>query len=80
MVLIDVKDNGRGIDEKDHERIFELFRRAGRQDQKGEGVGLSHVRALVRRMGGDIKVTSSLNKGAVFHIALPVYLRNAGAA
>ena len=41
---------------QDHERIFELFRRAGAQDRPGEGIGLAHVRALVRRLGGDITV------------------------
>ena len=43
---IEVADNGRGIAPQDHERIFELFRRSGSQDQPGEGIGLAHVRAL----------------------------------
>jgi signal transduction histidine kinase len=55
FVVIEVSDNGRGIDPRDHERIFELFRRAGKQDVAGEGIGLAHVRALVRRLGGSIK-------------------------
>lgn len=49
FVVIRVSDNGRGIDKKDYERIFELFRRAGVQDRPGEGIGLAHVRAMVRR-------------------------------
>jgi signal transduction histidine kinase len=53
-VFIDVEDNGRGIDPKDHSRVFDLFRRAGAQDRPGEGIGLAHVRALVRRLGGTI--------------------------
>ena len=52
VAIFEVTDNGRGIDPKDHERIFDLFRRAGIQDQPGEGIGLAHVRALVRRLGG----------------------------
>lgn len=71
FVVIQVSDNGRGIDPKDHERIFELFRRAGKQDVAGEGIGLAHVRALVRRLGGSIKVESALNEGTTFTIILP---------
>jgi signal transduction histidine kinase len=71
FVVIEVSDNGRGIDPRDHERIFELFRRAGKQDVAGEGIGLAHVRALVRRLGGSIKVESALNQGTTFTIILP---------
>ena len=67
----EVQDNGRGIDPKDHERVFELFRRAGAQDQPGEGIGLAHVRALVYRLGGTITVDSELDRGATFRICLP---------
>lgn len=70
-VKINVKDNGRGIEEKDLERIFELFRRAGSQDRPGEGVGLAHVRALVRRMGGDVTVRSQFGHGTTFEVDLP---------
>ena len=70
-VQITVSDNGRGIDPKDHERIFELFRRAGAQDRPGEGIGLAHVRAMVRRLGGDITVRSRLGEGASFRLDLP---------
>jgi len=71
FAVIQVSDNGRGVDPKDHERIFELFRRAGAQDVPGEGIGLAHVRALVRRIGGSIKVESALNRGTIFTIILP---------
>jgi signal transduction histidine kinase len=70
-VLISVSDNGRGIAEQDYQRIFELFRRAGEQNQPGEGVGLAHVRALVRRLGGDITVQSRLGEGSTFRVDLP---------
>ncbi|MFZ5778621.1 MAG: sensor histidine kinase [Pseudomonadota bacterium] len=74
-VVIEVSDNGRGIAAQDHERIFELFRRAGRQDRPGEGIGLAHVRALTRRLGGDITVQSELGQGATFRMDLPRRLR-----
>jgi signal transduction histidine kinase len=70
-VVIKVIDNGRGIAEQDRERVFELFRRAGRQDQPGEGIGLAHVRAQVRRLGGDITVWSRLGEGSEFRVVLP---------
>ena len=67
-----VADNGRGIDPRDHERVFELFRRSGVQDQAGEGIGLAHVRALAYRLGGIVDVESALGEGATFRIDLPV--------
>lgn len=70
-VVYEVADNGRGVDPKDHERIFDLFRRSGPQNQPGEGIGLAHVRALVHRLGGVITVSSALDQGAVFHLSLP---------
>lgn len=70
-VVYEVEDNGRGVAAKDHERIFELFRRAGTQDQPGEGLGLAHVRALVYRLGGTITCSSELGRGATFRISLP---------
>ncbi len=71
MVRIEVEDNGRGIAEQDHERIFELFRRSGQQDQSGEGIGLAHVRSLARNLGGEITVQSRLGEGSTFVLRLP---------
>ncbi|MBB3972880.1 sensor histidine kinase [Hansschlegelia beijingensis] len=70
-----IEDNGRGIDAKDHERVFELFRRAGAQDKPGEGLGLAFVRASVRRLGGTISLTSEPGKGSTFHLTFPAVLR-----
>jgi signal transduction histidine kinase len=72
FAIFDVADNGRGIDPKDHQRIFELFRRAGTQDKPGQGIGLAHVRALVRRLGGTMSVASELHRGSTFTITLPL--------
>ncbi|TCL73848.1 phospho-acceptor domain-containing protein [Rhizobium sp. BK251] len=69
-VVLEIKDNGRGIAEEDLERIFELFRRSGRQDRSGDGVGLAHVRTLARRLGGDVEVHSVLGEGTAFQIAI----------
>ena len=78
-VVIDVADNGRGIAPGDHERVFELFRRSGVQDQPGEGLGLAHVRALSYRLGGVITCISSLGEGATFRLSLPRVLEVDGA-
>jgi signal transduction histidine kinase len=72
--VFEVEDNGRGVDPRDHDRIFELFRRAGSQDQPGEGIGLAHVRALARRLGGNVEIASALAQGSVFRVTLPVVL------
>jgi signal transduction histidine kinase len=70
-VKIEIEDNGRGIAATDHERIFELFRRSGAQNTAGEGIGLAHVRTMVRNLGGDIAVRSELGKGTTFTVTLP---------
>ena len=67
----DIKDNGRGIDSKDFERVFELFRRSGEQDQPGEGIGLAYVRNLARRLGGNVTVQSEFGTGSTFTVTLP---------
>jgi signal transduction histidine kinase len=82
MLRLEVADNGRGIAPEDHERIFELFRRSGLQDNPGEGIGLAHVRSLVRNLGGEITVTSTLGGGSTFIVRLPTdlsqYVRSHG--
>jgi signal transduction histidine kinase len=75
FAVIEVADNGRGIDPRDHQRIFELFRRAGAQDRPGQGIGLAHVRALVRRLGGTMSVSSELDSGSTFVVTLPINWR-----
>jgi signal transduction histidine kinase len=71
-LIYEIADNGRGIDPRDHARVFDLFRRSGAQDQPGEGIGLAHVRALVYRLGGIIDVSSQLGEGATFQLSLPI--------
>jgi signal transduction histidine kinase len=70
-ITYEIRDNGRGIDAKDRERIFDLFRRSGIQDRPGDGIGLAHARTLVRRLGGSIDVESEPDRGTVFKVMLP---------
>ncbi len=73
-IVYRISDNGRGISDRDHERIFELFRRSGKQDRPGEGLGLAFVRNSVRRLGGDITLESELGKGSTFLLKFPTRL------
>lgn len=66
-----ISDNGRGVSDRDHERIFELFRRSGKQDRPGEGLGLAFVRNSVRRLGGSIELESTLGEGSTFRLKFP---------
>jgi signal transduction histidine kinase len=77
-VIYEVQDNGRGIDAKDHQRVFDLFRRSGAQDQPGEGIGLAHVRALAYRLGGYIDLKSALGEGSTFQVNLPTTYADQG--
>jgi len=66
-----IRDNGRGIAVKDADKVFAPFRRAGKQDVPGEGMGLAYVQALVRRHGGRIWYDSEVGVGTTFHFTIP---------
>ncbi|MDY7078033.1 MAG: PAS domain S-box protein [Chloroflexota bacterium] len=70
-----ISDNGRGIAERDMDKVFAPFRRAGKQDVPGEGMGLAYVQALVRRHGGRIWVESELGKGSTFYFTISTSTR-----
>lgn len=74
-IVVEVEDNGRGISKQDHERVFDLFRRSGSQDQPGEGIGLAHVRTMIRNLGGDISLKSDIEQGTTMKLSLPRDLR-----
>jgi signal transduction histidine kinase len=73
-----VQDNGRGIAAADIPHVFEPFRRVGRQDVPGEGMGLAYVQMLVRRHGGEITCQSTLGVGTTFTFTLAHRLPRAG--
>lgn len=67
-----IQDNGRGIEEKDTEKVFSIFRRARNvKDVRGVGMGLAFVKATIRKMGGRIWYESELNRGTTFYVLLP---------
>jgi signal transduction histidine kinase len=70
-LVFHVGDNGRGIAAEDQEKIFALFRRSGKQDVQGEGMGLAYVKTLARRLGGRIWCESRLGEGSTFSFTIP---------
>jgi PAS domain S-box-containing protein len=64
--LFHVRDNGLGIAAEDIPKVFEPFRRVGKQDVPGEGMGLAYVQTLVRRHGGNIWCRSTPGAGTTF--------------
>jgi signal transduction histidine kinase len=72
FAVYEIEDNGRGIAAGDHERVFELFRRAGQQNVPGEGIGLAYVRQLIYRLGGTITLNSTFGQGTIFRLSLPL--------
>jgi signal transduction histidine kinase len=71
-VILEVSDSGGGISKDLHEQIFE----GGRSTKRGHrGMGLSLVRSLVRRSGGDIAIIERAGPGATFAVSFPVAAR-----
>jgi PAS domain S-box-containing protein len=68
---IEVADNGVGIPEEHHERIFRIFQRLHGRDVPGTGIGLAICRKVVERHHGSIEVGQSPYGGAAFTIVLP---------
>ncbi len=67
-----VVDDGQGIAEPYHARIFGLFQTLKPRDQvEGSGMGLAMVKKIVESQGGAIRVESSENCGATFHFTWP---------
>lgn len=71
QVQVRITDNGRGIAERDHLRIFRPMVRIGPTSDRGKGTGLSHARAILRRLGGDLSMVSDLAWGSTFTVSLP---------
>lgn len=61
-----VRDNGPGIDERHHERIFQIYQRVGDPAIEGSGMGLAIVKKQVEQFGGRIEVDSAIGQGSNF--------------
>lgn len=73
--IIIVKDNGRGIDEKDMPSLFDLYTRGAYDNDisvEGTGLGLSISKQIIELMNGTIDVDSKLGEGTIFTVKLPL--------
>jgi signal transduction histidine kinase len=74
-IIIEITDQGIGIDEKDIPHLFDRFYRADKSRTKnaapGYGLGLAIAKQIVDQHNGTIRVTSQLKKGTTFTIELP---------
>jgi len=71
-VLLSVRDNGIGFDNKFADKTFEVFYRLHKEDEyTGSGVGLGIVKRIINRCGGEIWAEGKVNEGAAFYFTLP---------
>ena len=83
-IQISVSDNGLGIAEEYHEKIFEMHKRLHTRDKyEGSGLGLSIANILVKKLKGRIELKSRVSAGSTFIVCLPkaqsIYRKNPAA-
>ncbi|MFN5912226.1 MAG: ATP-binding protein [Bacteroidota bacterium] len=67
-----IRDNGIGIPEEQHKKIFDIFTRLHNKDKyPGSGVGLSISKKMMEKMGGAIGLTSVPGEGSTFYLHFP---------
>lgn len=66
-----VRDNGPGISAEQQAQLFDQFTRLGKTDSQGHGLGLSIVKRIVEKLGGQVAVESSPGQGCTFSFTLP---------
>lgn len=74
-LLIDIADDGPGVDPDYHEMIFRRYAQVKEctiTPRQGHGLGLAGARILARCLGGDIELESIKGKGALFRVRLPI--------
>ncbi len=74
-ICIDVSDTGFGIDQRDFERVFDVFKQttSGKKSSGGTGLGMPISRTFARHLGGDIHILrSAIGKGTTFRIEFRV--------
>ncbi|MFN8623351.1 MAG: ATP-binding protein [Chloroflexota bacterium] len=71
LVVVSVRDNGRGIPPEQRERVFEVFTRStDEQDLAHAGIGLATVRRAARAMGTEVTLESEVGRGTLFSFTL----------
>ena len=71
MVRFWVRDNGPGIPPEAQARLFTPFTRLDQVRARGHGLGLSIVRRIVEKLGGQAGVESAVGQGSLFYFTLP---------
>jgi PAS domain S-box-containing protein len=66
-----IRDDGPGLTPEEQARLFSPFTRLGQAHIKGHGLGLSIVRRIVEKLGGQVGVESEVGQGSVFSFTLP---------
>jgi signal transduction histidine kinase/CheY-like chemotaxis protein len=69
IATFDIIDTGPGIAEEDQQRVFDPYERAD-GSAKGVGLGLPITKAIIRILGGDLKLTSTPGRGSCFTATL----------
>ena len=84
MVRFWVRDNGPGLTQAEQRQLFTPFTRLDQTRARGHGLGLSIVRRIVEKLGGQVGVESDVGQGSIFTFRLPGVptqdVRNTGAA
>jgi PAS domain S-box-containing protein len=67
-----IRDNGPGIDDKFHDKIFKIFQTVNTRDEfESSGVGLAIVKRLIEEENGKVWLESTIGEGTTFHFTLP---------
>jgi len=72
---LDIEDNGRGISQKEQQKVFDKYYRATEKDLhavKGFGLGLNYVKTVIKRHKGKILLKSTLGQGTIVSIQIPL--------
>ena len=73
QLTLSVKDTGKGMTTEDKRKVFQAFARLGNaQGIEGAGLGLSITKELVALLDGEIHVYSTVGKGSIFTVTIPV--------